>query len=105
MQDKPPVIEIVQYGSNDEYPQGSSQRLPAQPPLRLKVISTLLVCLMGFGTYYNQGLLGAVKTPLKKVEEVRTLTDLRTLTTVSRPCTSTTCNSLSYSAPKTSALR
>ncbi|KAH7053148.1 major facilitator superfamily domain-containing protein [Macrophomina phaseolina] len=73
MQDKPPVIEIVQYGSNDESPQRSSQRLPAQPPLRLKVISTLLVCLMGFGTYYNQGLLGAVKTPLKKTLHINNM--------------------------------
>lgn len=67
MQDKPPVIEVTHYNSDNTSEDGCSNGVPVTPPLRLKVISTLLVCLMGFGTYYNHGVLGAVKTPLKKV--------------------------------------
>ncbi|EOD43208.1 putative mfs transporter protein [Neofusicoccum parvum UCRNP2] len=68
MHEKAPVIEITHCNSGDAEP--SPGTTPSSPPLRLKVISTLLVCLMGFGTYYNQGVLGAVKTPLKKALDI-----------------------------------
>ncbi|KAF4303508.1 putative mfs transporter protein [Botryosphaeria dothidea] len=70
MQDKPPVIEVTHYNSDNTSEDGCSNGVPVTPPLRLKVISTLLVCLMGFGTYYNHGVLGAVKTPLKKAMHI-----------------------------------
>jgi len=66
--EKGPDVAVASSGSSARSEDGRSQLVP----LKLKLISILLVTAIGFGSRLSSGVTGAMKSTLKKVNEYDT---------------------------------
>jgi hypothetical protein len=69
MQAKNGTAEIVVTSSEASADNGSQNERTPLVPLRMKLISILLVTAVGFGSHWSSGVTGAMKSTLKKVSQ------------------------------------
>jgi hypothetical protein len=97
------LAEVELQSSGTSADNASQNGTTSLVPLRMKLLSILLVTAVGFGSHWSSGVTGAMKSTLKKVSR-RTSTQHRgpALMTVDRNCTSTIRNSQCLKLARTS---
>ncbi len=95
--EKGPAVAVASSGSSTRSEGGRSQLVP----VKMKLISILLVTAIGFGSHWSSGVTGAMKSTLKKVREYDVAKPPNSADRSSN-CTSTMLNTLFLKHPKTS---
>ena len=94
--EKGPDVVVASSGSSARSEGGRSTLVP----VKMKIISILLVTAIGFGSHWSSGVTGAMKSTLKKVCR-HDPKDRRPQLTDDSNCTSTTPNTQSSKPPRT----